>query len=159
MQPVTASPMQSTLPQLPRRALQATKVCIWSLGSVSSLFLTFTPISNVLGQAPTSSCLNFSSIISGLAASPTSTPSQGWWLQRKCSQMPIPQKSSLTGSLTPTCLKLPQDLDIAYLCSSAPGLHQLPPSLLLFHTSLKSQTVLYFTLAILFTWNVSSGFT
>lgn len=85
-------------------------LCIWSPGSISSLSLTFTPISSVLGQAPTSSCLNFSSIISGLAASPTSTPSQGWWLQRECSQMPIPQISSLTGSLTPTCLKLPQDL-------------------------------------------------
>lgn len=134
-------------------------LCVWSPGSVSSLSLTFTPIGSVLGQAPTSSRLNVSSIISGLPASPTCTPSQGWWLQRKRSQMPGPRKSSRTGSLTPTCLKLPQGLAIAYLCSSAPGPHQLPPSLLLFHTSLKSQTVLYVTLAILFTWNASSGST
>lgn len=106
-------------------------LCIWSLGSVSiQSFPYFHP--HKQRQAPTSSHLNVSSIISGLPASPTSTPSQGWWLQRKCSQMPFLRMSSLSGSLKPTYLKLPQGLAIAYLCSSALGPHQLPHSLLLF---------------------------
>lgn len=95
-----------------RRASQATRSVRLVSWVCRQPFPHLHPICSILGQAPTSCCLNVSSIISGLPATPTSTPSQGWWLQRKRSQMPCARKSSLTGSLTPRRLKLPQGLPI-----------------------------------------------
>lgn len=50
---------------------------VWSPRSLSNLALSFAPVSSVLGQAPTSSGLNISSIVRGLPASPASTPPCG----------------------------------------------------------------------------------
>lgn len=85
-------------------------LCIWSPGSLSSLSLTFTPISSVPGQAPTSSHMD------GLPAPPTSIPSQRVVAPEEVFSNAIPSK------IIPHWLLTPKDV------SSPPRpSHCLPP--------------------------------